>query len=225
MSNVCKVCRQLAEKRCVKCLSAWYCSKECQVANWKVHKKDCKASIDNTSKMEDPTNCIQSLMANHHLNSDFPSAPKKVPIYKENEPCFSIIKINGKGEGVIATRDIEYGELIIQERPLMKILIHEENEEALKLLFEQLSDSDRTSIMNLHDAHAKNGEKSLLGIKHSNSFAKDSEGNLSVLCSVISKFNHSCLQNVDHVFIEPFQRVYAVRNIKKGEELCTAYVR
>merc|ERR1719150_1892588 len=37
-------------------------------------------------------------------------------------------------------------------------------------------------------------------------------------------FNHSCLQNVDHVFVEPFQRVYAVRNIKKGEELCTAYV-
>jgi hypothetical protein len=107
----------------------------------------------------------------------------------------------------------------------MKIFSHQENEEALRVMFEQLSDAQKSSIMNLHDAHAKDGVKTLVGIKQSNSFAKDAEGRLAVLCPVISKFNHSCLQNVDHVYVEPFQRVYAVRNIKKGEELCTAYVR
>lgn len=29
-------------KRCNKCRSVWYCSKECQTQNWKYHKSDCK---------------------------------------------------------------------------------------------------------------------------------------------------------------------------------------
>ena len=93
-------------------------------------------------------------------------------------------------------------------------------------MFQQLSELEKSSIMSLHDAHAKDGVKTLVGIKQSNSFAKDEDQNqLSFICPKLSKFNHSCYQNVDHVFVEPFQRVYAVRNIRKGEELCTAYVR
>ena len=178
--------------------------------------------------MEDPTILIQTLMDSHHITttvSQSAALNKKVPIYMGNEPCYSIVKIDGKGQGVVAARDIEYGELIIQERPVMKIFSHQENEEVLSAMFQQLSDLEKSSIMSLHDAHAKDGVKTLVGIKQSNSFAKDADGHLAVLCPVISMFNHSCLQNVDHVFVEPFQRVYAVRNIKKGEELCTAYVR
>ena len=178
--------------------------------------------------MEDPTLLIQNLMDNHHITNgvnERSAFNKKVPIYIGNEPCYCIIKIDGKGDGVVATRDIEYGELIVQERPVMKIFSQQENEEALTLMFEQLSDAQKSSVMSLHDAHAKDGVKTLIGIKKSNSFAKDADGHLAVLCPVISKFNHSCLQNVDHVYVEPFQRVYAVRNIKKGEELCTSYIR
>lgn len=29
-------------KKCAKCLDVMYCSKECQTAHWKVHKKICK---------------------------------------------------------------------------------------------------------------------------------------------------------------------------------------
>ena len=194
MSNECQICRKDASKRCVKCLSVWYCSKECQVADWKAHKKNCKISREKKI-MDDPTKLIQNLMDNHHISSrvEASTLKNKVPIYKGNEPCYSIIKIDGKGDGVVAKRDIEYGELIIQERPAMKIFSHQENEEALRILFEQLSDLDKLSVMNLHDAHAKDGAKSLLGIKQSNAYAKDAEGHLSVLCPVISKFNHSCV--------------------------------
>ena len=227
MNNTCRICKKDATKRCVKCLSAWYCSRECQVADWKIHKKDCN-TVKETKNMEDPTLLIQNLMDNHHITNgvnERSAFNKKVPIYIGNEPCYCVIKIDGKGDGVVATRDIEYGELIVQERPVMKIFSQQENEEALTLMFEQLSDAQKSSVMSLHDAHAKDGVKTLIGIKKSNSFAKDADGHLAVLCPVISKFNHSCLQNVDHVYVEPFLRVYAVRNIKKGEELCTSYIR
>lgn len=177
--------------------------------------------------MEDPTELIQTLMDNHHISNisnENPKTNKKVPIYKGNEPCWSVVKIEGKGDGVVAKRDIEYGELIAQERPVMKILAHQENEDSLKAMFANLSEQEQLSVTSLCDSRSKDGTKSLLGIKQSNSFAKDAEGQLSVICPKLSKFNHSCLQNVDHVFVEPFQRVYAVRNIQKGEELCTAYV-
>ena len=228
MSNPCTVCKKTATKRCIKCSSVWYCCRECQIADWKVHKKDCKTHATRKTEMEDPTKLIQTLMDNHHITSTDDRSTalnKKVPIYQGNKPSYSVVKIEGKGDGIIANRDIEYGELIIEERPALKILSHQENENDLRTLFEPLPDSTKSAIMSLHDAYSKNGEKSLLGIKKSNAFAKDENGYLSVLCAVISKFNHSCIQNVDHVFVEPYQRVYAVRNIRKGEELCTAYVR
>ena len=31
-----------ATKKCSKCKSVWFCSKECQIIGWKEHKKDCK---------------------------------------------------------------------------------------------------------------------------------------------------------------------------------------
>ena len=42
----CANCRKEAEgssfKRCVRCLGAWYCGKECQVQHWRAgHKVDC----------------------------------------------------------------------------------------------------------------------------------------------------------------------------------------
>ena len=31
-----------AQKKCSRCGDIWYCNRDCQVAHWKVHKKDCK---------------------------------------------------------------------------------------------------------------------------------------------------------------------------------------
>ncbi|KAK1736843.1 hypothetical protein QTG54_012288 [Skeletonema marinoi] len=46
VKNHCANCRKEAGcsslKRCVRCLGAWYCGKECQVQHWKAgHKIDC----------------------------------------------------------------------------------------------------------------------------------------------------------------------------------------
>lgn len=37
----CGGCGKPASKRCSKCKSEWYCSKECQVKRWKQHKEMC----------------------------------------------------------------------------------------------------------------------------------------------------------------------------------------
>lgn len=39
----CKVCNGAAKQKCSGCLSIFYCSRECQVKDWKNgHKNECK---------------------------------------------------------------------------------------------------------------------------------------------------------------------------------------
>jgi hypothetical protein len=40
----CKVCSKVALKKCSKCMDVAYCSRECQVKDWKNHKRICQAS-------------------------------------------------------------------------------------------------------------------------------------------------------------------------------------
>ena len=37
--------KENANKKCSKCKSVWFCSKECQVEGWKKHKKNCNEVI------------------------------------------------------------------------------------------------------------------------------------------------------------------------------------
>ena len=37
----CGKCQKEAFKRCSKCKSIWYCSRECQVSHWPEHKEGC----------------------------------------------------------------------------------------------------------------------------------------------------------------------------------------
>ncbi|CAL8109365.1 unnamed protein product [Orchesella dallaii] len=41
VKGVCSKCGKEAEKRCSKCKREWYCSRECQVEHWKLHKVTC----------------------------------------------------------------------------------------------------------------------------------------------------------------------------------------
>ena len=46
-SNSCSTCaKENARFRCGNCKSAWYCSKECQVSDWKSHKQLCNHDSD-----------------------------------------------------------------------------------------------------------------------------------------------------------------------------------
>ncbi len=51
----CGGCGKAASKRCSKCKSEWYCSRECQVKRWKQHKEMCikLAELNETEKKEE----------------------------------------------------------------------------------------------------------------------------------------------------------------------------
>eukprot|EP00415_Alexandrium_ostenfeldii_P000376 UN0376 len=104
----------------------------------------------------------------------------------------------------------------------------------LEQKFEGLSEEDQAKVMALHDAHSGEGPATLLsaggsghktvkGIFKTNCLGAGVDAEESLLCAEVSRFNHSCVQNVAHAWAPPHERVYAVRDIKKGEELCTCY--
>lgn len=37
----CSECGKPATQRCSRCKNSWYCSRECQIKQWKGHKKIC----------------------------------------------------------------------------------------------------------------------------------------------------------------------------------------
>jgi hypothetical protein len=130
---------------------------------------------------------------------------------------YKCVTIPGKGMGMIATRDIENGELIIQEEPVFDVRRYSRIDYLVDQ-FKKLSSTEQEAVMNLHNAHPEFGE--LHGIMNTNSLKR---GDNSILCLEVSRFNHSCLPNAEYTFSEPYQRVYAIRNIKKGDELCVSY--
>jgi len=46
-ARVCKACGATGTpmKRCTGCNACWYCSKECQVEDWRAHRPVCKATV------------------------------------------------------------------------------------------------------------------------------------------------------------------------------------
>lgn len=46
----CKVCKKQTDKLCSSCKGAYYCSRKCQISDWRAHKRDCKAHKTNGCK-------------------------------------------------------------------------------------------------------------------------------------------------------------------------------
>ena len=42
----CEECGDPATQRCSKCKLAWYCSRDCQLRQWKKHKKLCSMFVE-----------------------------------------------------------------------------------------------------------------------------------------------------------------------------------
>mmetsp|Transcript_28874 Transcript_28874/g.32381 ORF Transcript_28874/g.32381 Transcript_28874/m.32381 type:complete len:571 (+) Transcript_28874:28-1740(+) len=63
LNRICRYCDksdpsqefQNSLKACSKCKSTYYCSKECQVADWKKHKKNCRSNTKASNKAFDAT--------------------------------------------------------------------------------------------------------------------------------------------------------------------------
>ncbi|PFH34984.1 hypothetical protein BESB_058710 [Besnoitia besnoiti] len=47
-SKRCRACGRHADQRCAKCKAEWYCSRECQIGDWRSHKDFCSAASRTT---------------------------------------------------------------------------------------------------------------------------------------------------------------------------------
>jgi len=130
--------------------------------------------------------------------------------------CYKVEKIPGKGYGMIALQNIAYGQLIIEEKPVLDTSLSI----SIQDQFDALSESMKEQVMALHSVHQE--EDRLTGIMKTNCFARG-DTNDAILCIEMSRFNHSCMPNVMTTFVEGRERAVAVQNIEKGEELCTSY--
>ncbi|KZP15840.1 SET domain-containing protein [Athelia psychrophila] len=140
---------------------------------------------------------------------------------------YIIQPIPGKGMGVLATRSIKYGELILSESPLFT-QSHTVAASTIQAALAPKSDADKRKYLELSNCHAE--MPPLHGIYETNAFpcgATDT-GNAVAKGGIFlegSRFNSSCRQNVNNCWNARKEVIEfrAVRDIEEGEELCVTY--
>jgi len=138
------------------------------------------------------------------------------------ERPFEIKEIEGKGMGVIATRDIKAGELILKEKPFV-VWADEEDADDLEAILQKLTDRKREEFYAHHIANPYKGDRPSLGIFKTNGLPLHNDG--AGLFEEASRFNHSCRPNCSHHWDEGQEVSWSIanRDIGKGEEICITY--
>jgi len=144
---------------------------------------------------------------------------------------YKIVKINGKGFGVVAARVIKQGEVIIREKAslMLPLKCHNKNKASeLMQQFKLLNEKEQNAILNLH------GEKSStisLDEKLQDIFECNGIEVIPVNCvalyKTIPRLNHSCCPNVVWSWVKDNYNVKEIRaltTIQTGEELCANYI-
>ena len=260
-------CELEAEKFCSKCKLVRYCSREHQIADWKNHRKSCQASSTKHEVITDPLQGVESIWKGKRVPPD--EIIREVKDLSQDGIPLRMVELKDKGIGLIATRNIKSGELVFQEKPILKsnlcggsrklnLTVDEEQkvgkevEELLERVgcesdsfltgqksttiaqfkrvmsgYKVLPDAEKVKYMQLHDSFLADTDqpKSVCGIYATNAVQEGDNSNEGVVCMLVSRINHSCVPNVQHVWTEPFERVVSNRDIQCGEEILTNYVR
>ena len=158
-----------------------------------------------------------------------------------NVPC-KLVEIEGKGRGLVATKDLEVGDLVFKEKSFLR-LPTKAPEAFYEAAFSSLEPSIQSKLMNLHPVHSEflqgyfaNCSSGLLRSKilqakfNANCFeVKDDAAPVqeAAVFEMLSMINHSCESNVmwfpeeaDKTKIE----LRVCRNIKEGEEIVLSYI-
>jgi hypothetical protein len=130
----------------------------------------------------------------------------------------------GKGFGLVTTRDVDLGERIMSESPVLT-LRHGFRENEGDFVLASLTDSERDEIFALHDCRASSpSEKTFMGLFQTNALplGTNSKGGLFPR---IARINHSCVPNLNFYYNDDLEKaeMYAIRSIKAGEELTFSY--
>ncbi|KAH9065391.1 hypothetical protein EDB87DRAFT_1595643 [Lactarius vividus] len=153
----------------------------------------------------------------------------------ENGLAFIVRDLPGKGKGMIALRDIKRGELLVREKPLILVprQIAASPSQLILDLVQRLSPQEVASFYNLSHANLPQSlspeeltEQLPLAIFQTNAVAA---GPNVGLFPTMARLNHGCSHAFNSVYSwrerEGVLVVHALKDIKKGEELLTAYFR
>jgi SET domain len=181
-----------------------------------------------------------------------PGFPSSIP--RPDKPSYRICETpTSGGLGVVATRNLKMGDLIMSERPLFVTChaasapvavpddtpmgqriqaIITEWEKMLEGAFNRMSEENKAAFKALANGHTEDGSGPILGVIRTNGFGillgQDEKEESRLHCVIydhLSRVNHGCTPNSSHSFsVVSFSgQLRAVRDIKKGEEIFVNY--
>ncbi|KAJ7503052.1 hypothetical protein B0H11DRAFT_1798718 [Mycena galericulata] len=175
------------------------------------------------------------------------------PLVHPETPAFRMSEMPGKGEGLVSTRALRAGDLILTERPLLvaargapvswppgftreQYMQHglNEMEMQLEMCIKRMRPEYRAAFMALKNSHTEDGSGPIVGRVRTNGLSldglrpgvEDETKSYSAICKEISRLNHSCSPNTQPCFDIPSfsYQLFAVRDIAAGEELTFQYI-
>ncbi|KDR82640.1 hypothetical protein GALMADRAFT_238083 [Galerina marginata CBS 339.88] len=146
---------------------------------------------------------------------------------------FNVVDIPGKGKGAIAARDIKQGELLLQERPLFTVP-RNVNSSPAQLIAEKLVKLDPDEREEFFELSYVNFPEDLKPEEHPNEVALSifqtnavSAGEDVGIFTTMARLNHGCSSAFNVVYSwrseGSYLVVYALKDIKQGQELLTTY--
>jgi len=156
---------------------------------------------------------------------------------------FRIQEMPGKGEGMVATRVLFPGDIVVTEEPLIVIKDGEPIRIILSM-FDALSEEDKNVLLSLYDpgVNPQNDIQGVTDEKHQK-FIRITWANSMQLCgypelgvdglgvyATISRINHSCAPNAIRTWLrgdnsKRSKQVRACQRIDEGEEICFSYIK
>lgn len=136
--------------------------------------------------------------------------------------------IPGKGKGLVATRHISPGTVLISESPLFTTESLEDAntiEKDLARIVRGLPKDDQRAFLLLHN-NFKGEPNPFSNIVRSNGYPLGPSSEIGGIFPLVSRINHSCRPNAQHAYNEKLKSmlVHAVREIPAGEELTLSYL-
>jgi len=164
------------------------------------------------------------------LESVVTSPVLETALHTTSTPAIEVVDVAGKGKGIVALRDLEEGDLLFSEKPVVVVdrnlqLSVPEMVSYLDRQVSSLSEEDSKAFNQLAIAPPAKSEATSYGIAMTNGISIEtgsSEGGVFLLAS---RLNHSCRPSVAWRWDskEEKLRVQLVRSVTTGEELTVSY--
>ena len=131
--------------------------------------------------------------------------------------------VPGKGFGLVASQDIEAGELLVRERPVL--VVEQWSPAHLLAAWEKLSPTDQASYSLLANSHPE--LPPVVGVALTNMIPLTRTADTFGVFLSVARINHSCQANSNHYqennTADHTEAVRAVRDISRGEEVTITY--